>query len=356
MIDVIKTFFIQSYDYITQLKTVFIGVDYFTFFVSFLILIFAHKIFPSKTITGKSDKNYKKKIKYLRVVSLILITFYLLNIFNGFDFLASVSQSFLTVITGVGVYHWVSFVIIEKYGDDSKKLAGNKDGNYVTQLMTMSLLILTSLLTFITLLNSWNMNSALETTSAFGIVAVLFFSTKDYWVDSVISAFIVLVNGHIPRGALINIPSDNILGIVQSVTFSNTIIKDLACDKIIFIPTSHLRTEKYEILANDDVTSIKDFVDFKIGYGTDISVINEFFENVFKKVKADKNGKTGIDFDINFKTRNSENGDHAVVWRFFYTLRQPRNILKARDSVNKAAYELQDGNIQLSTPTTYLKH
>jgi hypothetical protein len=356
VLDFIKTFFIQSYDYVTQLKTVFIMVDYFTFFVSFLILIFAHKIFPSKKITGKSDKYYKKKIKYLRVVSLILITFYLLNIFNGFDFLASVSQSFLTVITGIGVYHWVSFIIVEKYGDESKKIAGIKECNYVTQLITMSLLILISLLTFITLLNSWNMNSALETTSAFGILALLFFSTKDYWVDSVISAFIILINGHIPRGSLIKIPSDNILGIIQAVTFSHTVIKDLSCEKTIFIPTSHLRTEKYEILANDDITSIKDFIDFKIGYGTDITIIRDFFESVFAKVKKDKNGKTGIDFDLSFSLRNLSNGDHAVVWRFFYTLRQPRNILKARDAVNKAAYELQDSNIQLSTPISHTQH
>lgn len=340
--------------YISDLKLVFVGVDYFTFFVSLLILVFANRIFPSKQITGLEDKNHQKKIKYLRGISGILIVFYITNIYTGFDFLAAISQTFLSIITAFVVYHWLGFIIIAKYGDESEKINGFKEVNYVTQLMTMALLLLVVLLTFITLLNIWGMNSALETTSAFGVLAFLLFSTKDYWVDSLISAFIVLMNGHIPRGSLIKIPSDNILGIVEEITFSHTRIRDLVCEKRIFIPTSHLRTEKYEILANDDVTSIKDYIDFNIGYGTDILLIENFFERVFEKVKNEKNGKTGIDFDLNFSVKNFSNGDHAVVWRFFYTLKQPRNILKARDNINKAAYALQDEHIQLSTPITHV--
>lgn len=353
--DFIKNVFFQILEYITHLKLVFVGVDYFTFFVSLVILAFAHRIFPSKHITGLEDKNHQKKIRYLRYVSAILIVFYITNLYVGLEFLANISQTFLTVLTGFVVYHWLGYVIIAKYGDESKKITGFKERNYVTQLMTMTLLILTVLLTFITLLNIWGMNSALETTSAFGILAFLLFSTKDYWVDSVISAFIVLMNGNIPRGALIKIQSDNILGIVEEINFSHTRIRDLACEKNIFIPTSHLRTEKYEILANDNITSIKDYIDFKIGYGTDINLIENFFELVFNKVQNDKNGKTGIDFERNFSVKNFSNDDHAVIWRFFFTLKQPRNILKARDAINRAAYELQDDFIQLSTPFTHIE-
>lgn len=332
-------------------------IDYFTFFVSVIILFFAHKVLHKTTNTGKIDRHYDKKLKYIRISSAVLIGVYLSNIYFGFEKLADISQTFLTILTFFILNHWANYVIINKYGTDDKDkdpLKKVKISNYVTQIISMSTLIFMFIITFITLLNVWGFSSSLETTSAFGVVGVLLFATKDYWVDSVISAFIVLSRGHIPRGALIRIPSDNVFGIIQSITFSNTCVKDLACGHDVYIPTSHLRTEKYEVLANDDMGKIKDFIEFKIGYKTSTVNIQSFFNEVFSKVKTDYNGKTGIDFDTNFELMNMSNGDHAVTWRFYYTLKGARNILKARGAINQMAYENQENHgLSLDTPITH---
>lgn len=341
-----------NFDYFfINFGTIFSGIDYFTFFLSIFIIIFANKIIPNQ-INFRID--YKIKIKIIRLISFFLIITYLLNLFLGFKSIANISETFLTFMFSFILYNWISFFVVSKYGDNNDN-SNFKINNYVTQIINLSFLFFLILLSFVQILKIWEINSAFETTSVFGVIALLIFSTKDYWVDSVISAFILLTNGNIPRGSLIKIPSDNILGIVESISFSHTKIRDLLTSKIIYIPTYHLRTEKYEILANDSITSIKDFIDFNIGYDTDYSLIVNYFDRIFEQLKNNNDSKLGIDFDYGYTLRNFNNADHAVIWRLFFKLKQPRNILKARDAINKLAYINQDNFIKLSTPITHKK-
>ena len=46
------------------------------------------------------------------------------------------------------------------------------------------------------------------------------------------------------------------------------------------------------------------------------------------------------------------NGDHAVTWRLLYNLKAVHGITEARNSINLAAFELQQHhNIKLATPS-----
>ena len=96
----------------------------------------------------------------------------------------------------------------------------------------------------------------------------------------------------------------------------------------------------------------RDYVDFKIGYGTDSEKIRKFLQKVFDQ--ALKSG-AGLDQDTQPSIALKENEDHAARWRISYVLKNPQKLLAARDAINLAAYELQsEAGLSVSTPLTLI--
>ena len=65
-----------------------------------------------------------------------------------------------------------------------------------------------------------------------------------------------------------------------------------------------------------------------------------------------KKNCTGLDEDRSPIISLKENANNAVRWRMTYFVSSPRQLLKIRDEINLAAYNLQsEFGIDLSTPT-----
>ena len=96
----------------------------------------------------------------------------------------------------------------------------------------------------------------------------------------------------------------------------------------------------------------RDFVDFKIGYGTPTKQVKKFLQAVFEKSAE---STKGMEREKTPMIALKENGDHAARWRLAYTLSNPHRLLSVRDALNLAAYELQEKfGLSVSTPTTHV--
>ena len=200
-------------------------------------------------------------------------------------------------------------------------------------------------------LNIWNLENWLQTTSFLGAIAVLVFTTKDYWLKDFISGIMVISNGNIERGDVVRIPSENILAIVLETRGTLTILRDLIRNHNITVPNSLLLNVQVEILDTESRKGVSDYVDFNIGYETPSEAATEYLTEVWKK--ACKLTST-INSDREGIIKLVHNGDHAVTWRLLYNLKAVHGITEARNSINLAAFELQQQKgIQLATPLTH---
>ena len=163
---------------------------------------------------------------------------------------------------------------------------------------------------------------------------------------------ILLINSErLGRGNVISIPAENVLGIVLEIPSRQTHVRDLVRGHDIMLPNACLLRNRVDLYKENPGGPFKDFVDFKIGYGTPSGKVQKFLKAVFKKAAESTDG---MDREKSARIALKENGDHAARWRLAYILKTPHRLLEVRDAVNLAAYELQNQyGMSLSTPTTH---
>ena len=77
--------------------------------------------------------------------------------------------------------------------------------------------------------------------------------------------------------------------------------------------------------------------------------MNDYLNQAYQEAKKNC---TGLDEDRQPIISLKENANNAVRWRMTYFVSSPRQLLKIRDEINLAAYNLQgEFGIDLSTPT-----
>jgi small-conductance mechanosensitive channel len=142
-----------------------------------------------------------------------------------------------------------------------------------------------------------------------------------------------------------------VLGIVLEIRARQTHIRDLVHGHDIMLPNACLLTNRVDLYKQNPGGPFKDYVDFKIGYGTPVKTVHDFLNAVHQKAAA---AGEGMNAERNPLIALKENDDHAARWRLGYVLNTPEKLLAVRDAVNLAAYELQEKfGLSISTPTTH---
>jgi small-conductance mechanosensitive channel len=223
--------------------------------------------------------------------------------------------------------------------------------SYTSSNLKLIALLILGVISGLVFLNLWKLEWLLQTTSFLGALAVLIFTTKDYWLKDFISGIIVISNGNIERGDVIRIPDENILAIVLETRTMLTLLRDVIRNHNITVPNSLLLNKQVEILTTESRKGIYDYVEFNIGYETDSETAQAYLLDVWKRACK-------ITATINPEREGNimlvENGDHAVTWRVLYNLRFEHEIATARNAVRLAAFELQDEHgVKLPTPLTH---
>lgn len=333
-------------DYFTILEP----IDYITFIINLLILIFGKQIINHLSVQTVGAA--PPQLRLLRILNAVLFLTYLFAVAFQFQLGSNISHTGLLVLLTYLIWQLTHSIILKKYG---RKREVEDTSIYVesytsSNLKLIALLIL-GVISGLVFLNLWKLEWLLQTTSFLGALAVLIFTTKDYWLKDFISGIIVISNGNIERGDVIRIPDENILAIVLETRTMLTLLRDVIRNHNITVPNSLLLNKQVEILTTESRKGIYDYVEFNIGYETDSEKARAYLLDAWKRACK-------ITATINPEREGNimlvENGDHAVTWRVLYNLRFEHEIVTARNAVKLAAFELQDEyGVKLPTPLTH---
>ena len=333
-------------DYFTILEP----IDYITFIINLLILIFGKQIINHLSVQTVGAA--PPQLRLLRILNAVLFLTYLFAVAFQFQLGSNISHTGLLVLLTYLIWQLTHSIILKKYGR-KREVEGTSIyvESYTSSNLKLIALLILGVISGLVFLNLWKLEWLLQTTSFLGALAVLIFTTKDYWLKDFISGIIVISNGNIERGDVIRIPDENILAIVLETRTMLTLLRDVIRNHNITVPNSLLLNKQVEILTTESRKGIYDYVEFNIGYETDSEKARAYLLDAWKracKITATINPEREANIML------VENGDHAVTWRVLYNLRFEHEIATARNAVKLAAFELQDEHgVKLPTPLTH---
>jgi len=333
-------------DYFTILEP----IDYITVIINLLILIFGKQIITHLSVQTVGAA--PPQLRLLRILNAVLFLTYFFAVAFQFQLASNISHTGLLVLLTYLIWQLTHSIILKKYGR-KREVEGTSIyvESYTSSNLKLIALLILGVISGLVFLNLWKLEWLLQTTSFLGALAVLIFTTKDYWLKDFISGIIVISNGNIERGDVIRIPDENILAIVLETRTMLTLLRDVIRNHNITVPNSLLLNKQVEILTTESRKGIYDYVEFNIGYETGSEKAKAYLLDVLKRackitatINAEREGNIML----------VENGDHAVTWRVLYNLRFEHEIATARNAVRLAAFELQDEHdVKLPTPLTH---
>jgi len=322
-------------------------LDIIIFAINLLILLTSRYIVYG--FNPSQDENTSEtKLWALRAINLILFGLYFIAFFEA-QYTRQISLTGLTFLMGFILTQLSQFFLLRKFGrvkeiDDKKYYAET----YQSEIFSLLVVLLAIFISILATIHIWKMTSWLQATSVLGALLFLVYSTKEVWAADNISGLIILYNGDIEPGSVIRITEFNLLAIVIQTTLSQTSFRDLATQHKILLPNSRLRYAKTEVLTQCSSVGLRQFVDFKIGYGFESIQIEQFLTQVWKNACA---LEPAINEDKPAVIKLMETGDYAIRWRLVYILKNVHKLIDAQCSINRAAYDLSlIEKIGLDTP------
>lgn len=335
---------------LNKLETVFTLFDYFVLAINALIFILSTKI-VTKFGYAPSERRHNASVWMLRVVNITLFLLYFLAVFFT-DKARPLSITGLTLLCAYLLVHLFQLHALKRYGrvreiDDAEVLSHT----YQSEVIGLIGWAIAAVISFLIIINTWEMTNWLHTTSVLGAVLLIVYSTKDVWAPDNINGLILLYNNDVEPGSVVQIKEIDLLAVVVRTSLTQTVFKDLRRKYKILLPNSRFRACKIEILTSDSNDNLGCYVDFKIGYGYPSEKIESFLTQVWQYAC---DNSTLINQERPPRIRIVENGDHAVVWRLSYRINSAYRLIEAGFLINRTAYDLAlEQGIGLNTPMTH---
>ncbi len=323
------------------------NLDIFIFSVNLLILLASRYIIFG--FSGSQDAHVSEtKLWALRIINLILFGLYFIAFFDA-KYTRQISLTGITFLMAFILTQLSQFFLLRQFGrikemDDKKYYAET----YQSEIFSLLVVLLAIFISILATIHIWEMTSWLQATSVLGALLFLIYSTKEVWAADNISGLIILYNGDVEPGSVVKVAEFDLLAIVIQTTLSQTSFRDLATRHKILLPNSRLRNAKIEVLTQCSSAGLRQFVDFKIGYGFESIQIEQFLTQVWKNACV---LEPAINTDKPAVINLMETGDYAIRWRLVYILKNVHKLINAQCSINRAAYDLSlIEEVGLNTP------
>ena len=320
------------------------------FAFNLLVLLFSRRLILLFT-KSRDEAAYDRRLRNLRALNVIAFLLYFVSVINPMA-AARIGESIFVLISAYlsnfGLKSWT----LHRFGR-TKDLDGENVlvESYQSEMAGLLVLLVVVIAGFLFLINIWGLTDWLKATSVLGGLLILTYSTKDVWAPENIHGLILLYNADVDAGSVVRVPELNLLAVVKQITLTQTSLRDLRQRHLILIPNSRFRSAKIEVLSNATSKGLVDFIDFNLGYGLNSQDVEDFLTRVWEKAVA---LEPAIHPDGKPQVRLVANGDHAVTWRLFYTVRNVYKMLAVGFAINRVAYDLSlEEGIGLNTPLTH---
>lgn len=300
---------------------------------------------------SSEDIGFDTKLWALRFINLTLMGLYLIAIFEN-QVTRQISLTGLTLLLAFLLSHFIQVFLLMKFGR-VKEIEGEKyrSETYQSEMFGLLVMMLAFIVSILIIINIWGMTDWLQATSVLGGLLLLIYSTKDVWAPDNINGLMLLYNGDIEPGSVVQINDYNLLGIVIQTSLTQTVFRDLKQRHRVVLPNSKLRTGRIDILSKCPASGLVQFIDFKIAYGVTGERVETFLKHVWEVACERENALNNEKEPV---IKLLETGDHAITWRLVYTLKNVYRLISARCAVNRVAYDLSlTEGIGLNTPVTH---
>ena len=316
-----------------------------------LIILLASRWIVRGFKKSSEDIGFDTKLWGLRFINLTLMGLYIIAIFET-QFTRQISLTGLTLLLAFLLSHFIQVFLLMKFGR-VKEIEGEKhrSESYQSEMFGLLVVMLAFIVSVLVIINIWGMTDWLQATSVLGGLLLLIYSTKDVWAPDNINGLMILYNGDIEPGSVVQIDEFNLLGIVIQTSLTQTVFRDIRQRHRVVLPNSKLRTGRIDILSKCPSSGLVQFIDFKIAYGVTGERVEVFLKQVWEDACVIE---TAINSDKDPVIKLLEAGDHAITWRLVYSLKNVYRLVSARCAVNRAAYDLSlTEGVGLNTPVTH---
>ena len=240
-------------------------IEYFTFTVNALVFIFSKQI---ARMHGEDDlAKTRLRLRTLHSFNLVVFLAFIISIIllNSSYPDEQISQPSLCLLIAYVIYNIADGLILKRYGEVISVMGSARTVETATsrtlELIVLGIILITS---GITLINIWGITGILETTGAIGFLALLIFTTKDYWLNDFLSGILIISGNSAKRGDVISIPDLNVLGIIMEIGGLQTRVRDLAQGHDIEIPNNAMLNHRTDFYKDNPGGPHKEFVEFNI--------------------------------------------------------------------------------------------
>ena len=330
------------------------GWDYFTLTIN-AIIFFTAPWLAARYGEIKTVASMNTRLRTLHCFNFIVFATFLLAVIvkEKVPRAEEFSKTCLLVMITFLLIHLVEAILLRRYGrevtvEDFTRRVETQTSKTL-ELVAFSILLIVA---GVALIQIWGVEHWLKTTSVLGVIAVLFFFTREHWVGDFLSGIMIISAGRIERGDVIHIPGENIFGQVLQTRGMHSIIRDLAKGHDISLPNSALLKQRVDLLKTDLQRGIRDYVEFQLGYDVPADAARQFLKDTWT---ASCERTTAIDSENPCRVTLKDCGDHGATWRLTYTPKTVQAILMCQDTIREAAYRLQEEHgISVSTPLTHV--
>ncbi|MCF6262011.1 MAG: mechanosensitive ion channel family protein [Xanthomonadales bacterium] len=334
------------------------------FVIALNIALFLFSGILLNRIQGAAGSTKRPRMLTMRSLSFMLLIMYLIAFIPGVTFglkdcqadncnphiIKQLSETGATLVVSYILMLLTHLLVIKRFGRE-REVQGELIHYETYQSRLVSIVVLVTVITFLllTTLTIWGLEGWLRQTSVLGGLAVLIFFTKDLWLPDNINGLILLYKTDVVPGSVVRVRKLDLLAITLRTSLIETAFRDLVHGQRIIIPNSMFRNQVIEVINHDD--TIKDFVEFNIGYAAEMENIKAFLAQAHKDACEIE---SGIDPQSEARINVVTTGDHAVTWRLTYSLNNPYRLRKAQMAISEAALACSAGfGIGLNTPVTH---
>ena len=200
----------------------------------------------------------------LQLIDLLLIGEY--PLFS--QILVQLGQSFLTIYVMIVIYHFWNEWTDRRFGTE-KQVDGKKGyaATYNSRLADITGVVVLTLFTIYFLIEIWNLNSLLETTSFLGIIFAFLALTNGIWAPDIYYGIIILNSKLLSDGDTIQLGDDPDLYMINRVTFVYTVLINVKNNHLSMIRNSQLINHRIENLTRRSSSKgLRLQLIYKVGY------------------------------------------------------------------------------------------
>jgi len=334
--------------------------DYLVLALNLLLLIFARQILKFFQAENLDKPAFALKVQSFRALNLLIIlTYGYINIYQstghsgpGLKLISIWVIIYLSYLTKQILSYWIR----SRYGKIREINGGKKSiETYTSRLLSLLIGVVVFVMALISVIHVLEFDSLLQAGGVIGVMGVFLALTQNSWAPDIISGLILLNNGMIEEGDVIELDDNGgFIGVIFKTKMFHTEILNLVNNHRVMLKNSRLREFTIQNLSKfASAKGLREKLIFKIGYDVAPEKVRQMFTAAQKSLEGDCGIQPG---EANaFEIGVLDTGDHAIEWGVYYYTKNVKSLIKDRQTIRECILKTaKEFNISLATPITYV--